>query len=962
MKLNILVLLGFVLLLSNCTRDLSDEATPATFPKNGDVFIDGFSAGLEYLPFGDSYFAAFSVDEETVYDGSSAMRFDVPNVGDPDGAYAGAIFPDYGGRDLSGFDALTFWAKATKKGTINEIGFGQDFRENKYQVTLNNLVLTTNWREYTIAIPDPSRLTRESGLFWYAEGPEDGEGYSFWIDELKFEKLGTIAQPRPSIFDGKEVSIQTFAGVATSVSGLKQTLNLGDGQDQTVTVSPSYFTFTSSDPSVATVNEQGVITAITTGEAVITATLGGVEAAGSAKVTVTGDFAAAPTPTQDPANVISIFSDAYTNEPVDYYNGYWGGSTTQGQDDINIKDDNIIAYTDLNYVGIQFLVDVPTINASSMTRLHIDIQPREEVEPGDFLIVRIADVGPDNTFGTGDDSSGEIRLNDSNLVNGEWYSLDIPFSDLAGLTGRSNLAQVVFVSDATISSIYVDNIYFYNDGMTGPAGPAVAAPTPTKNQADVISVFSDAYMDVDRNLNPDWGQATVVSEVDIAGNNTLLYSGLDYQGLELSSPLDVTGMDFLHIDYWTDNSSALNTFLISTGPVETVYALSVPTSGWASVDIPLSDFNPVDLADVIQFKFDGNGNIYLDNIYFYAGGGGGNEPTTAAPTPMQNAADVISLFSDAYTDVPVDTWRTDWSAATFEDVTVDGNAAKKYSMLDFVGVETVANTIDASGMTHFRMDIWSADFTFFGIKLVDFGADGAFGGGDDVEHQINFEMPMQGDWVSLDIPLDDFTGLTTRANIAQYILVGQPTGATTVFVDNIYFYTAGGGGDEPTAPAPTPTQSAANVISMFSDAYTNVAVNTWRTDWSMVTLEDIQIQGDDVKKYTELDFVGIETTGANLINASSMTHFRVDIWTPNMTTFRIKLVDFGADGAFQGGDDSEHELVFENPAQGQWVSYDIPLSDFAGLSGTSKLAQLIFSGLPAGGGTLYVDNVYFYKQ
>ena len=152
MKSNILLLLGFLVLISTCKRDLSLEAELATFPKNGNVFIDGFSAGLEYLPFGDSYFAAFSVDEETKYRGTSAMRFDVPNEGNPNGAYAGAIFPDNGGRDLTEFDALTFWAKATKRGFINEIGFGQDFRENKYLVTLNNLELTTNWRQYTIAI------------------------------------------------------------------------------------------------------------------------------------------------------------------------------------------------------------------------------------------------------------------------------------------------------------------------------------------------------------------------------------------------------------------------------------------------------------------------------------------------------------------------------------------------------------------------------------------------------------------------------------------------------------------------------------------------------------------------------------------------------------------------------------------------------------------------------------------
>lgn len=790
-KLNLLLLLGIIFIFSSCERDISDDATLATFPKNGNVFIDGFSGGLEYLPFADSYFAAFTVDTETKYDGTAAMRFDVPNVNDPNGAYAGAIFPDYGKRDLSDFDALTFWAKATKKGTINEIGFGQDFLENKYLVTYNNLELTTNWRQYTIAIPDASKLTQVAGLFWYAEGPEDNEGYSFWIDELQFEKLGTIAQPRPSIFSGENVTIQTSAGITSNVVDLRQTLNLENGQDQTITVAPAYFEFSSSDPNVATVSELGVITAISEGEAVITAAINGVQAKGSAIMSVVGSFDTAPVPTQDPNNVISIFSDAYTNVPVDYYNGYWlPNSTTQGQDDININGDNIIAYTELNFVGIQFLVDVPTINASSMTHLHVDVQPREDVNPGDFLIIRVADVGPDNEFGTGDDSSGDFTITSANLVNGEWYSLDIPFSELPGLAGRSNLAQFVFVSDATISSLYVDNVYFYDNGGVIPTEPSTAAPAPTQNEADVISVFSDSYTNIaGSNLNPDWGQATVVSEVAISGNNTLLYSGLDYQGLELGSSQDVTGMDFLHINYWTANSSALNAFLISGNSDEESVALTVPTSGWGSADIPLGDFSPVDLADIIQLKFDGNGDIYLDNIYFYKGSGGGAEPTSAAPTPTQDAANVISLFSNVYTNVTVDTWRTEWSMATLEDIQVDGNDTKKYTELDFVGVETVGgNLIDASAMTHFRMDVWTPNMTTFRIKVVDFGADGEFDGGDDSEHELVFENPAQGQWVSYDIPLSDFQGLTSATNMAQFIFSGLPAGGGTIYVDNVYFY------------------------------------------------------------------------------------------------------------------------------------------------------------------------------
>src|SRR5690606_25877050 len=123
-----------------------------------------------------------------------------------------------------------------------------------------------------------------------------------------------------------------------------------------------------------------------------------------------------------------------------------------------------------------------------------------------------------------------------------------------------------------------------------------------------------------------------------------------------------------------------------------------------------------------------------------------------------------------------------------EDITVAGDPTKKYTQLDFVGIETVTEQLDVTEMTNFRMDIWSPDFTFFGVKLVDFGADGAFGGGDDSEHQVDFTSPVQKEWVSLNIPMDDFAGLTGRQHIAQLILVGQPTASTTVYVDNVYFF------------------------------------------------------------------------------------------------------------------------------------------------------------------------------
>ena len=78
---------------------------------------------------------------------------------------------------------------------------------------------------------------------------------------------------------------------------------------------------------------------------------------------------------------------------------------------------------------------------------------------------------------------------------------------------------------------------------------------------------------------------------------------------------DVSSQGFLHLDYYSTNATTLRVFLISPGN-ETPYTLNVPTSGWNSVNIPLSSFAPVNLSNVIQIKFDGNGEIYLDNIYF----------------------------------------------------------------------------------------------------------------------------------------------------------------------------------------------------------------------------------------------------------------------------------------------------------------------------------------------------------
>ena len=462
-KITFLLALVFMVTIS-CERDFSNEVEFATFSETGEIFIDApIGLGTDfYFPYLFSKPTAVTFDGEG-YESEKSIRIDVPNENDPEGGFAGGIFRvDGAGRDLTGFDALTFWAKASQGVNIDGIGFGQDFLENKYEGAIRGVSLSTNWVKYIIPIPDPSKLTEERGMFRYIANTSEtgGFGYTFWIDDLKFEKLGTLGSPRPEIENGEDVTIQTFIGTEDTSVNRFVTFNLPSGQDIRVEANPSYFDWTSSDPSVVSVGDAGSFTMISSGTSVITASLAGVQAEGTLTYEVLGEFEAAPTPPErDPADVISIFSDAYDNVPVDYYNGYFldGFQTTQGQNDIYINNDNVINYTDLNFVAIGTFLDVAPINTNDMTHIHVDINVQEAIQSGDFIKLQLHnDVGGTETFAF-------VTIDGSQLASNEWVSLDIPLNDFSGLAARNEIGLIFFISDATISNIYVDNVYYYRE-------------------------------------------------------------------------------------------------------------------------------------------------------------------------------------------------------------------------------------------------------------------------------------------------------------------------------------------------------------------------------------------------------------------------------------------------------------------------------------------------------------------
>lgn len=166
----------------------------------------------------------------------------------------------------------------------------------------------------------------------------------------------------------------------------------------------------------------------------------------------------------------------------------------------------------------------------------------------------------------------------------------------------------------------------------------------------------------------------------------------------------------------------------------------------------------------------------------------------------------------------------------------------------------------------------------------------------------------------------------------------------------------------PTLPAESPTIPAANVISMFSDVYNDVPVETWRTDWSRAQFEEYAVAGEKTKMYSALIYVGISFENAP-IDATSMNYFHLDVYAPAGSNFKVKLVSFppGLSGSVETPDlvlDADTTPAFN---AGSWSPITIPLTDFQlPVSWDwARIGQLVLSTTDAR--LVLVDNVYWHE-
>jgi len=654
-------------------------------------------------------------------------------------------------------------------------------------------------------------------------------------------------------------------------------------------------------------------------------------------------------PTNDAVDVISIYSDAYTDITTNYNPG-WAQSgsvnTTYDSGDGN----NVMVYTNFNYQGTEF----PATDLTTMENLHIDIWVAD-------ASVRTIKVTP---------IAGDQVLITVPVTSGAWNSVDIPLTDFTG-SGFDGVSQLKFdgqfAADGTTpdgavrSDVYLDNIYFWKE-------PAAAGTDATLSDLQIdsatISGFSSGTTSYSYNIlegTTDIPQITAASTTDTNAQTTITQA--------TAIPGDAT------VVVTAQNGTTTETYTVSYAYV------SSPEGTWS--------FTPTAGAFMVG-PGQGTGNYYTSSL-----------------------ADVTTrdcLFDDEYVFnadgsfenvLGSDTWLESWQAgapaegcgtpiaphdgtnpATWSfnpsgTITIVGDGAflglAKVTNTNELGDpvdDTITYTLTSITNTNMTLDIQltsGAWWRFLLTKQAAAGSDAtlsslevdstAISGFSTVTTSYTYEVA-----VGASIPqITAATPTDANANTSITQATSIPGDATVLVTaqdgTNTQTYTVSYVYSSPTTGATAPpSRYAGDVISIFGDTYTNVPIDNYNPNWGQAGFGSANTSydpgdGSTLLYYPNFNYQGIQLVGGH--DASDMEYLHVDLWTLSTSAIKVSPINSG-----EGPGDALQTI---SHTIGSWTSVDIPIGDFTGMT-WDNVIQMKFDG---GNGTtdaIYVDNIYFWKS
>lgn len=218
-------------------------------------------------------------------------------------------------------------------------------------------------------------------------------------------------------------------------------------------------------------------------------------------------------------------------------------------------------------------------------------------------------------------------------------------ADLLGL-----IVENFSSTEGSETVLYINDVVFKNIDESW-VKPEVEKPfcpvanVPAVKAEDVVSLYS-SFGIAPHNVGG-WGQSTVAKDLQDDNNNPVYWlSNYNYLGWELNPRLDISDMEYLHIEVYPTTQTTIGVTPISPGKEKPTQLLNLKANEWNVFDLPVSTWVNSEVGvvanDVFQFKFDSaypnattGGEFYAANVYFW-------KDTRIIPVVTAEATDITA--------------------------------------------------------------------------------------------------------------------------------------------------------------------------------------------------------------------------------------------------------------------------------------------------------------------------------
>lgn len=398
--------------------------------------------------------ASVSVDDMDSFAGTRSLRIDVPSSADPD--FVGdvsLVLPM--SADLSAFDAIELDIRTEQ----NNVPTTLEIIQADGSSLSGQVPVISDWQHVILLLPNPAQMTEVATALRIRAAASD---VTVRLDEIRYLELDAVPNIDFELIPSRDLTGPLAPDDSFTVSGRANVTTTNPEILLQIDFSTRFFeSFSSTESAVATVDVNGLVTAVDEGVAQIVGTIDGVDSVPldlTVVVPPTPPNVPAPTPMFPPADVISLFSDAYTNVPRSEQDTM-GDTATNSE--LDVMGDAVFFFdfaTPPPGPQGELTFEPPTnLDLSTFTTLRFDMW----VGNVSSFQVLIADAGPDGILQRAPDDLFDFVLFDGTttppVVKNQWMSFAVPLDDFTAVTKRDDVQAIVWFPDIA-ERIYLDNI------------------------------------------------------------------------------------------------------------------------------------------------------------------------------------------------------------------------------------------------------------------------------------------------------------------------------------------------------------------------------------------------------------------------------------------------------------------------------------------------------------------------